>query len=162
MTMAYTLSQTLRRKRNRKMNASITYTKNEPYAICYYLSCIFEDKSNHTVYDDNEEAIELFLDNTKLLGKENRLVEVLNKELHNLELNKKLTKISKPANDEMQFDYYDVPYTYEQDKKVERAMRHFDNADINLINLHRIMYVSERPIFSAIINTTIFNNDDDC
>ena len=62
----------------------------------------------------------------------------------------------------MQFDYYDVPYTYEQDKKVERAMRHFDNADINLINLHRIMYVSERPIFSSIINTTIFNNDDDC
>ena len=160
--MAYTLSQTLRRKRNRKMNASITYTKNEPYAICYYLSCIFEDKSNHTVYDDNEEAIELFLDNTKLLGKEKRLVEVLNKELHNLELNKKLTKISKPANCEMQFDYYDVPYTYEQDKKVERAMRHFDNADINLINLHRIMYVSERPIFSSIINTTIFNNDDDC
>ena len=39
------------------MNASITYTKNEPYAICYYLSNIFEEKSNHSVYDDNEEAI---------------------------------------------------------------------------------------------------------
>lgn len=160
--MARTLGQALRNKRcGRRMNASITYTKNEPYAICYYLSNIFEEKSNHSVYDDNEEAITLFLENTKALNKENRLKAVLEKEIHNLELNNQLKVLSNPATEEMVFDYYDVPYKYVQDKKVERAMRHFDNADEILIDLHRVLYTSEKPVFSSIINATIFNEDMD-
>ena len=160
--MAKTLGQALKyRKNRRRINASITYTKNEPYAICYYLSNIFEEKSNHDVYDDNEEAITLFLENTKALNKTNRLKTVLEKEIHKLELNNQLKLMSHSSSEELVFDYYDIPYKYEQDKKVERAMRHFDNADDVLINLHRVLYVSEKPVFSSIINATIFNEDSD-
>ena len=40
----------MRRRRVRRlkkmMNSSITYTKDEPYAICFYLYNLFEEKSN--------------------------------------------------------------------------------------------------------------------
>ena len=40
----------MRRRRLRRLkkmsNSSSTYTKDEPYAICFYLYNIFEEKSN--------------------------------------------------------------------------------------------------------------------
>ena len=54
-----------RRRRLRRLkkmsNSSITYTKDEPYAICFYLYNIFEEKSNSNVLNDNNEAIKVFL-----------------------------------------------------------------------------------------------------
>ena len=159
--MAYTLSQAMRKRRGKKMNSSITYTKDEPYALCFYLYNIFSDVSNQTIMKDNDEAIKLFLDNVDKLDKQERLNNVLSKEIHNLEKSKKLKLLTHPATEEMVFDEYDIPYQYEQDKKVERAMRHFDNGDETVINLHRVMVATEEPIFSSIINTTVFSDDQD-
>ena len=159
--MAYTLSQAMRKRRGKKMNSSITYTKDEPYALCYYLYNIFEDVSNQTIMKENDEAIKLFLDNVDKLDKQERLNNVLSKEIHNLEKSKKLKLLTHPATEEMVFDEYDIPYQYEQDKKVERAMRHFDNGDETVINLHRVMVATEEPIFSSIINSTVFSDDPD-
>ena len=40
----------MRRRRLRRLkkmsNSSITYTKDEPYAICFYLYNLFEEKTN--------------------------------------------------------------------------------------------------------------------
>ena len=55
----------MRRRRLRRLkkmnNSSITYTKDEPYAICFYLYNLFEEKSNSNVINDNDEAIKVFL-----------------------------------------------------------------------------------------------------
>ena len=48
-------------KFGRRNNSTITYTKDEPYAICFYLFNLFEKKSNLNVIEDNDEAIRLFL-----------------------------------------------------------------------------------------------------
>jgi hypothetical protein len=50
-------------------NSSITYTKDEPYAICFYLYNLFEDKTNSNVINDNDEAIKVFLEHTENLNK---------------------------------------------------------------------------------------------
>ena len=43
----------MRRRRLRRLkkmnNSSITYTKDEPYAICFYLYNLFEEKTNTNV-----------------------------------------------------------------------------------------------------------------
>ena len=74
----------MRRRRLRRLkkmnNSSITYTKDEPYAICFYLYNIFEEKTNTNVLNDNEEAIKVFLENTENLNKTERLKEVLKKD----------------------------------------------------------------------------------
>ena len=79
----------MRRRRLRRLkkmsNSSITYTKDEPYAICFYLYNIFEEKSNSNVLNDNNEAIKVFLEHTENLNKTERLKAVLKKEIHNLE-----------------------------------------------------------------------------
>ena len=159
--MAYTLSQAMRKRRGKKMNSSITYTKDEPYALCFYLYNIFSDVSNQTIMKDNDEAIKLFLDNVDKLDKQERLNNVLSKEIHNLEKSKKLKLITRPIAEEMVFEDYDIPYKYEQDKKVERIIRRFDNGEKLVVNLHRVMVATEEPIFSSIINTTIFSDDPD-
>ena len=56
-------------KFGRRNNSTITYTKDEPYAICFYLFNLFEEKSNLNVIEDNDEAIRLFLENTDRLNK---------------------------------------------------------------------------------------------
>ena len=159
-----TLLSTKRRQRlmrSRKINSSITFTKDEPYAICFYVYKLFEGKSNLNVINDNEEAIKLFLEHTENLGKTDRLKAVLKTELHNLEKQNRINLLTTPPNEEMVFDDADIPYQYEQDKKVERAMRHFDKADEVTVDLHRVLYCSEKPLFSSIINTVIFGKEDD-
>ncbi len=155
----------LRRRRikrmGRKMNSSITFTKDEPYAICFYLYNLFEEKSNSNVMNDNDEAIKLFLEHTENLGKTERLKAVLKTEIHNLERQGRLKPLSTPPSEDLMFDDADVPYLYEQDKKVNRAMRHFDNADETILDLHRVLYCSEKPVFSSIVNTVIFGKEDD-
>ena len=95
------------------------------------------------------------------IGERRILNNVLSKEIHNLEKSKKLKLLTHPATEEMVFDEYDIPYQYEQDKKVERAMRHFDNTNEITIDLHRVLYCSDKPVFSSIINTVIFGKEDD-
>lgn len=142
-------------------NSSITYTKDEPYAICFYLYNLFEEKSNSTVINDNDEAIKIFLENTENLNKTERLKTVLKTEILNLEKKNKLKRLKTPPSEEMSFDDADIPYEYEQDKKVERAMRRSDRTDEVKIDLHRVLYCSEKPVFSSIINTVIFGKEDD-
>ena len=149
------------RKPGRKMNSSITYTKDEPYAICFYLYNLFEEKSNNNIITENDEAIKLFLEYTENLGKTDRLKTVLKTEIHNLEKQGLLKPLSSPPSEEMVFEDADVPYLYEQDKKVERAMRRFDNANEVTVDLHRVLYCSDKPVFSSIINTVIFGKEDD-
>ena len=159
-----TISEMRRRrvKRLKKMvNSSITFTKDEPYAICFYLYNLFEEKSNTNVITENEEAIKLFLAHTENLGKTERLKGVLKTELHNLEKHNRIKPLSTPPSEEMVFEDADIPYLYEQDKKVERAMRHFDNANEITVDLHRVLYCSDKPVFSSIINTVIFGKEDD-
>ena len=155
----------MRRRRLRRLkkmsNSSITYTKDEPYAICFYLYNIFEEKSNSNVLNDNNEAIKVFLEHTENLNKTERLKAVLKKEIHNLEKQNKLKCLSTPPSEELSFDDTDIPYLYEQDKKVERNMRHFERIDEVTIDLHRVLYCSEKPVFSSIINTVIFGKEDD-
>lgn len=155
----------MRRRRLRSLkkmnNSSITYTKDEPYAICFYLYNLFEEKSNSNVINDNDEAIKVFLEHTENLNKTERLKAVLKKEIHNLEKQNKLRRLTTPPSEEMCFEEADIPYEYEQDKKVERAMRHSEQADEIMIDLHRVLYCSEKPVFSSIINTVIFGKEDD-
>lgn len=155
----------MRRRRVRRLkkmvNSSITFTKDEPYAICFYLYNLFEEKSNTNVITENEEAIKLFLAHTENLGKTERLKGVLKTELHNLEKHNRIKPLSTPPSEEMVFEDADIPYLYEQDKKVERAMRHFDNANEITVDLHRVLYCSDKPVFSSIINTVIFGKEDD-
>ena len=155
----------MRRRRLRRLkktrNTSITYTKDEPYAICFYLYNLFEEKTNTNVINDNDEAIKVFLEHTENLNKTERLKAVLKKEIHNLEKQNKLKRLTTPPSEELSFEDADIPYEYEQDKKVERAMRHSDRADEITIDLHRVLYCSEKPVFSSIINTVIFGKEDD-
>ena len=148
------------RRLNRNMNSSITFTKDEPYAICFYLYMLFEEKSNNNIISENDEAINLFLTQTEVLNKTERLKDVLKAEIHNLEKQKRLKLLTTPPSEEMVFDDTDIPYLYEQDKKVERAMRHSDRSDEITIDLHRVLYCSENPVFSSIINTVIFGKED--
>ncbi|MCR5291019.1 MAG: AAA family ATPase [Treponema sp.] len=142
-------------------NSSITYTKDEPYAICFYLYTLFEEKTNKNVINDYDEAIKLFLANTENLNKTERLKAVLKDEIHNLEKQNKLNRLTTPPSEEMCFEDADIPYVYEQDKKVERAMRHFEKTDEITVDLHRVLYCSDKPVFSSIIYTVIFGKDDD-
>lgn len=155
----------MRRRRMRRVrpmiNSSITFTKDEPYAICFYLYNLFEEKSNSNVITENEEAIKLFLANTENLGKTERLKSVLKNELHNLEKHNRIKPLSTPSSEGMVFEDADIPYLYEQDKRVERAMRHFDNVNEVTVDLHRVLYCSDKPVFSSIINTVIFGKEDD-
>ncbi len=153
----------MRRRRlgRRRNNSSITFTKNEPYAICFYLYNLFEEKSNKNLINENEKAIKLFLESTESLGKTERLKAVLKAEICNLENHNKLKLLATPPSDEMIFDDSDVPYLYEQDKQIDRAMYHFEGADETAVNLFRVLYCSEKPIFSSIINAVVFGKEDD-
>lgn len=149
------------KRMGKKMNSSITFTKDEPYAICFYLYNLFKEKSNNNIITENEEAIKLFLEHTENLNKTERLKAVLKTEIHNLEKQGRLKLLSTPPSEEMIFEEADVPYLYEQDKKVERAMRHFEKADEITVDLHRVLYCSDKPVFSSIVNTVIFGKEDD-
>ena len=153
-----------RRFRNRRFgrtsNASITNTKNEPYAISYLLSVLFENKPNSAVMTEYDEGINAFLECVEKLDKRERLEKILEAEVKNLEKQKILKPLECEQNEVMAYDDSDIPYIYEQDKRIDRAMRHYDNIDETLINLHRVIFCSSKPIFSEMIKATIFGEED--
>ena len=140
-------------------SASITYTDTEPYALCHYVRVLTQDKSNHTIMNENDEAIKCFLESTIQLKKEDRLRAVLQKEIRSLEKQKRLTPFQKEISDETIFDDFDIPYKYEEDKRVERYARYYDSipGDIT-VDIYRVLYANEKPIFSSLVNTVIFKN----
>lgn len=160
--MAYTLRKELKRRRSgRTVKSAEALIKNETYSVSFYLFHIFHDKANLTIINDNDEAIKLFLQVTNTLDLTERLNQVLKVEIHNLEKQNILRPLTKPASEELVFDDCDIPFTYDLDKKIERTMRHYDRVDEVLINLHRVLYCSEKPVFSSIINTVVFGKEDE-
>ena len=153
-----------RRFRNRSFGRSseayITNTKNEPYAISYLLSVLFENKPNSAVMTEYDEGINAFLECVEKLNKRERLEKILEAEVKNLEKQKILKPLECEQNEVMAYDDSDIPYIYEQDKRIDRAMRHYDNIDETLINLHRVIFCSSKPIFSEMIKATIFGEED--
>ena len=154
-------SKTRVSKLRRSKNASITYTKEEPYALCFYLYVIFAEKSNKTIIKDNDEAIRLFLESVEKINKTERLSAVLESEIRRMEKTNQLTLLQKQETSEMHFDDSSIPYKYEQDKKIDRIMSSFDNIDENTVNLHRLLFISEKPFFSSVINAVVFNEQAD-
>ncbi len=154
-----------RRFRNRRFgrnsDANITSTKNEPYAICYFLSVLFENTSNPNMMTENDEGIGAFLECVDKLNKKERLDKILQTEIKSLEKQKILKPLECDPNEELVYDdNNDIHYVYEQDSRIDRCMHHFDNVDENLVNLHRVMYCSQKPVFSGIIKATIFGAED--
>ena len=153
-----------RRFRGRQLGgnatASITNTPQEPYAICYYLMVLFENKSNSLVLAEYDEAIRAFLENTDKLKKKERLSNILNTEIKELERQNILKPLEAQENGELYFDDSEILYCYDQDKRIDRSMRHYDTIDEDLINLHRVLYCSEKPVFSNLVKATIFGKKD--
>lgn len=148
------------RRFGRRAKATITYTKNEPYALAFYLYTLLEGKSNQTIVSEFENLIHAFLEYTNKLNKNVRLCKVLEKEIIKLEEQRKLTLLSEPANEEMCFSECDIPYMYEQDKRVDRTIRNYDNYSTALIDLYRILINSDKTTFTSIINTVIFSDSE--
>lgn len=138
-------------------SSSVTYTKSEPWALCYYLYTMFDNKTNRRIIETFDSAIRCFMTCCDLLDKKERLAQVLEYEIKELERHNLLTLLPE-TNDSMVFDNSEIQYKYEQDRSLDREMSRYDNMDINMVNLHRILYVTEKPVFSAIINTVIFKN----
>ncbi len=150
-----------RRRLEKKGLSSITWTESEPYALCFYLFNMFDAKPNKQIISTYESAIKLFMECTSSLNKTERLSKVLKKEIKNLESKKLLIPLTEPPTERMYFGDSDIIYSYEQDKKIDSEMRHYDTMDEDLINLHRVLFVSEKPLFSSIVNATIFKSGTD-
>ena len=158
------MSRTLgRRFRNpgRRGDSSITYTKDEPYAICYYLYVLFQNTSNNSMISDYYEGINAFIDQTEKLKKTDRLKNVLALEIKKLEHQKCLTPLAEPATADMCFDDCEILYCYEQDRKIDRGIRYNNTITQVLIDINRVLYASSENIFSQLINTVIFSNSED-
>ena len=149
------------RRFSRRTNYSITYTKDEPYAFCFYLYTLFENKSNTSIVTDYGYAINAIFHNAERTKRTERLSNILKKEINNLERQKKLTPFTEPVSEEMCFAESDILYKYEQDKRVDRSMRCYDNFSEDSINLYRILYATQEPVFSTIINSVFFDNSED-
>lgn len=154
-------------KRNRRRHilnksGSITWTTTEPYALCFYLYNMFQNKSNTRIMENFDESIKCFLSCVRSLELSERLSKVLNIEIAELERQNLLKARITPSNEDAFFDDSEIHYKYEQDKKVDRKIHRFDIIDENVVNLHRIMTVTEKPVFSSIINTTVFKSRNDC
>ena len=149
------------RRFGRTADASITFTKNEPYAIAYFLSVLFDNKANSSVISEFDEGICAFLDCVEKLNMKERLGNILLAEVDSLAKQNILKPYYHDQNDDIFCDDSEVPYMYDQDKRIDRAMRHFDNIDDNIVNLHRVLYCSQKPVFSDIIKATIFGKEED-
>ena len=160
-TIFFLWRNSMRRRRNSFVGSNITYTKNEPYAVCFYLYNVFKTKSNKILIREYDESINAFLDYTETLDRTERLSKILEYEVKVLEKQNILIPLVEPASKEMMFDDCDIPYIYEQDKKVDREMRSYDRIDKVLIDLHRVMLFADKPVFSSIINAVIFRNGSD-
>ena len=152
----------MRRRARGIMNSSITYTKDEPYSICFYLCNIFKDDSNMKILIEDYTAIGLFYSCVKKLNRVERLQFVLQREIQKLEKQDILTPLPQTANCEMRFEDFDIPFRYEQDKKIVRLMRHYESADENLVDLYRVLGISENVPFSSIINSVALRDDKEC
>ena len=148
------------RGRQINVNASITNTPQEPYAFCYYLTVLFENKSNTLIFNEYDAAIRAFLENTDKLNKKERLGTILKTEIKELERQNILKPLETKENAETCFFDTEIPYCYDQDKRIDRSMSHYDVIDDDLINLHRVLYCSEKPVFSNLIRATIFGKKD--
>ena len=150
-----------RKSHNTQSFSNVTFTDSEPYALCFYLYNLFKETHNKKIIEDFKEAVQLFLECVNLLNKNERLFKVMENEILNLEKKNLLTPIEAQAGEFSSFDDFGIPYKYVQDKQIERNMRRYDSCecnDKNLVNLHRILTVSEKPVFSAIINTVVFKD----
>ncbi len=125
-TIFFLWRNSMRRRRNSFVGSNITYTKNEPYAVCFYLYNVFKTKSNKILIREYDESINAFLDYTETLDRTERLSKILEYEVKVLEKQNILIPLVEPASKEMMFDDCDIPYIYEQDKKVDREMRSYD------------------------------------
>ena len=50
-----------RRQLRARGSSSITFTKSEPYALCFYLYNMFENKSNSRIIENFDEGIKCFI-----------------------------------------------------------------------------------------------------
>ncbi len=150
-----------RRMLSRSDATSITYTKDEPYSICYYLYVLFENLGNNNIISDYYEGIKAFLEAVEKLNKKERLRKVLESEIAHLEKQKLLVPIKEPVTEEMYFDDSDVPFFYEQDRRIDRSIRHYGTLSDLGINIHRILFTSTIPVFSSLINTVVFRDTED-
>ena len=149
---------------NQKMTEDLT--KTESYSICNYLYCLFENVDNICMLDDYEEVLPLFLNCVLALGKSERLVKILEHGIKDLEKSGGLTRIKKNENSAItginNFDDFDIPFCYEQDKKVERFIRRRKlGMEMIYVNLVRVLFCYEKPIFSQLINAVIFSDKED-
>lgn len=141
-----------------KGSSSITYTKSEPWALCFYLYYMFRNKTNTRVITTFDSAIRMFMACCDMLEKKERLTKVLDEKIAMLERHNLLTRYPEGMEVDLMFDNSDIQYCYEQDQALDRTMPRYDNPDKNLINLNRILFVTEIPVFSDIINTVIFRS----
>lgn len=151
----------INRLQTRGVQSSITFTKSEPYALSFYLYNLFSDKNNRNIIDRFEIAIKCFLYCADNLNKTQRLTHVLQKEVERLEKNSFLIPLEEPQNVHLFYEDFDIPYEFIQDKKIDRVIRRFESDNQNIVNLYRVLYANPKPIFSSLINTVIFRDDND-
>ena len=148
------------RRFGRISEANITSTKNEPYAISYFLSVLFENRSNSLIISEYDDAICAFLDCIDKLNKKERFNKIVDTEVKNLAKQNILKPIVCDPDEDATYNDTEIPFAYDQDRRIDRSMRHYDNIDEALINLHRIMYCSSKPVFFDLIRATIFGAED--
>lgn len=140
-------------------SASITYTETEPYALCHYLRVLMQGKANQTILNEIDEAMKCFLVSALQLNKEERLRAVLQKEIHRLEKQKRLTPLQNKEGNNNFFDDFDIPYKFEEDKRIDRYLHRYDSIPSDItIDFHRVLFENEKPVFSSIVNAVIFMN----
>ena len=161
--MSISFGRTFRNRRaGRKSDASITFTKDEPFSICYYLYVLFENMSNNYIISDYYEGIKAFLESVEKMKKTERLNKVLQAEIQHLEKQKLLVPLNEEAvTEDMYFDDSDVPFHYEQDRRIDRSIRHYGSVSNLAIDIHRVLFTYQTPVFSSIINTVVFSNSED-
>lgn len=160
--MAYSLESIKRSRRAAKM-LSTPSSKNviEAYSLCFYYYNMFENVSNYKLMEDYDDIIINFLSDCERLGKTERLTSVLKTALKNLEKKNLLIPYKKaPVDEDMEFSDSEIRYYYEQDKKVDRKMPSRAIVSENLVDIFRVIFVTETPVFSSIVNTVIFSDDE--
>ena len=142
-----------RRRRSRFLTqdtSRLTYTKSEPYALAYYLSVMFEDTDNFRIADKFSEAIMLFVEITNRLNLTDRLGKVLSAAVEGLVRRKLLHALPSDPETAATFDETDIPYCFEEDKKIEAPLRQFESVNEHIVSLLRILSTEEKNVFSSI------------
>ena len=160
--MERTLESIKRTRREAKMfSTPVSKNITEAYSLCFYYYNMFENVSNYTLMEQYKEIIMNFLSDCEKMGKTERLAKVLKAELQNLEKKNLLTPYkNSPVDEDMEFSDSEIRYYYEQDKRIDRKMPSRVAVTENLVNIFRILFVTEVPVFSSIINTVVFSDDE--